>query len=65
MPELNLNAFQFLEYAAWAVSIVLGGWMLVDLIATDRAYSEDLLISSKEGELEDILGLGPPPGGRR
>jgi len=58
MQELNL--FQILEYAAWAISAFLGLYMLLDLIKTNRAYSEDVLISSKEGEIEDTLVIDPP-----
>lgn len=62
----NLNNFQILEYAAWAISGLLGLWMLVDLIRTDSKYSEDLLISSKEGEIDDALVIDPShQGGHR
>lgn len=60
MNELNLNAFQVLEYVAWGISALLGLWMLFDLIKTNSAYSEDLLTSSKEGEIEDVLVIDPP-----
>ncbi len=66
MSDLNLNMFQILEYAAWGISALLGLWMLVDLILTNRAYSEELLTSSKEGEIEDSLVIDPPhQGGHR
>lgn len=54
-----MHAFQILEYAAWAISILLGLWMLFDLIRTNRAYSEDLLLSSQEGDIEDDLIIDP------
>jgi hypothetical protein len=60
MNDFNPNAFEILEYAAWAISALLGGWMLFDLIRTNRAYSEDFLTSSKEGEIEDSLVIDPP-----
>jgi hypothetical protein len=61
-----MNNFQLLEYAAWGISAVLGLWMVFDLIMTDRAYSEELLTSSKEGEIEDALVIDPThQGGRR
>jgi hypothetical protein len=61
-----MNAFQMLEYAAWGISAVLGLWMLFDMITTDRAYSEELLTSSKEGEIDDALVIDPThQGGRR
>jgi hypothetical protein len=57
--ELNLDAFQVLEYVAWGISALLGLWMLFDLIRTNRSYSEELLISSKEGEIDDALVIDP------
>jgi hypothetical protein len=54
-----MNSFQLLEYAAWALSAILGLWMLFDMIKTNRAYNEDLLTSSKEGEIEDTLVIDP------
>jgi hypothetical protein len=61
-----MNNFQLLEYGAWGLSALLGLWMLIDLIRTDRAYSEDLLTSSQEGEIEDALVIDPThQGGHR
>ncbi|CAN1724262.1 conserved protein of unknown function [Hyphomicrobium sp. 1Nfss2.1] len=56
----NLNNFQLLEYAAWGISALLGLWMLTDMIRTNRAHSEETLLSSKEGEIEDSLVIDPP-----
>jgi hypothetical protein len=55
----DLNNFQLLEYAAWAISGVLMLWMLIDLIVTDRSYSEELLTSSREGEIDDDFVIDP------
>lgn len=61
-----MNSFQLLEYAAWALSAVLGLWMLFDMIKTNRTYDEDLLTSSKEGEIDDTLVIDPThQGGHR
>ena len=61
-----MNSFQLLEYAAWALSAILGLWMLFDMIKTNRAYDEDLLTSSKEGEIDDTLVIDPThQGGHR
>lgn len=61
-----MNNFQLLEYAAWGLSALLGLWMLIDLISTDRSYSEEMLTSSKEGEIEDSLVIDPThQGGHR
>lgn len=54
-----MNNFQLLEYAAWGLSALLGLWMLIDLIRTDRTYNEELLNSSQEGEIEDSLVIDP------
>jgi hypothetical protein len=60
MPDFNsLNNFQLLEYGAWGLSILLGLWMLFDTIRTNIAFSEDLLTSSREGEIEDALVIDP------
>ena len=62
----HLNNFQLLEYAAWGISAVLGLWMLFDMIRTNAKYSEELLTSSREGEIEDVLVIDPPhQGGHR
>jgi len=61
-----VNNFQLLEYAAWGLSALLGLWMLIDLIRTDRTYSEELLNSSQEGDIEDSLIIDPShQGGNR
>ncbi|MBA3448312.1 MAG: hypothetical protein H0T56_12025 [Pseudaminobacter sp.] len=41
-----------LSYVAWAISAVLAAWMLFDWFKTDSAYSEEMLTSSREGEIE-------------
>jgi hypothetical protein len=56
----NLNNFQLLEYAAWGVAALLGLWMLIDMILTNSRYREEVLLSSKEGEIEDALVIDPP-----
>jgi hypothetical protein len=61
-----MNNFQLLEYAAWGISALLGLYMLIDLIRTNRAYSEDVLTSSREGEIEEALVIDPDhQGGHR
>ena len=47
-----MDLWNYLEYAAWGLSALFGLHMLVDWITTDRSYSEDVLTSSREGELE-------------
>lgn len=61
-----MSAFQMLEYAAWGISALLGLWMLFDLIKTDSTYSEDILTSSREGDIDDALVIDPThQGGRK
>lgn len=61
-----MNTFELFEYAAWALSVAIGLWMLFDMIKTNRAYDEDLLTSSKEGEIDDTLVIDPThQGGHR
>jgi hypothetical protein len=60
-----MTTFQLLEYAAWAISILLGLWMLYDLFKINTAYSEDVLMSSREGEIEDELVIDPTHRGAR
>ncbi|MHC2796623.1 hypothetical protein ACVINZ_005635 [Mesorhizobium jarvisii] len=43
-----------LSYACWGISIVLALWMLYDWFKVDTTYSEDVLTSSREGELEAV-----------
>lgn len=56
----GMNAFELLEIAAWAISGLLGLSMLWDMLKTNRDYPEDVLISSREGEIEDALVIDPP-----
>lgn len=60
---MPLSAFDILEYAAWGVSALIGLWMLADMIRTNNAFSEDLLTSSREGEIEQSPLAGPPRAG--
>jgi len=61
MPDIStLNNYQLLKYGAWGLSFVFGLWMLLDMMKTNITYSEDLLISSREGEIEDALVIDPP-----
>lgn len=39
-------------YAAWIISALLGLFMLIEWYRIDSTYSEDVLTSSREGELE-------------
>ena len=47
-----MEAWQIIEYAAWALSALFAVLIVIDWIRTDTTYSEDVLTSSREGELE-------------
>lgn len=40
------------SYACWAASAVLALWMIADWYRVDTTFSEDVLTSSREGEIE-------------
>ena len=42
------------SYLCWAVSAVLAAWMLYDWYKIDTSYSEEVLTSSREGEIEAV-----------
>ena len=47
-----MSFWQYMEYAAWILSAVFGLYIVFDWFRTDTTYSEDVLTSSREGELE-------------
>ena len=47
-----MDMWNYLEYAAWGLSAVFGLIIILDWIKTDTSYSEEMLTSSREGELE-------------
>ena len=47
-----MEIWTYLEIAAWIVSGLLGAHMIYDWGHTDGRYSEEMLTSSSEGELE-------------
>jgi hypothetical protein len=47
-----MDTWDILEYAAWALSAMFGVLMLIDLIRIDTTYDNELLTSSREGEIE-------------
>ena len=54
------SLFKSLEYASWAISVGLGLLLLYDLYRTNTSYSEDVLMSSREGEIEDEMVIEEP-----
>jgi hypothetical protein len=49
-----MDLWNYLEYAAWGLSALLGLHMAYDWLTTDSSYSEDVLTSSREGEIEAL-----------
>jgi hypothetical protein len=47
-----MDIWNYLEYAAWALSALFGILIVADWIKTDSTYPEEVLTSSREGELE-------------
>lgn len=47
-----MDIWNYLEYAAWALSAVVAVIMLLDMFRIDTTYDNELLTSSREGELE-------------
>ena len=54
-----MNVFRLLEWASWIVSAGLALWLVTDLLRTNSRYSEETLMSSREGEIEDELVIDP------
>ena len=44
-----MNVWQILEYAAWAVSALILLWMVADAWKVGKQFSEEQLLSSREG----------------
>ncbi|WP_315927323.1 hypothetical protein [Mesorhizobium sp. SP-1A] len=47
-----MDIWNILEYAAWALSALFAVLMLTDLVRIDTTYDNELLTSSREGEIE-------------
>ena len=54
-----MNIFTIFEDISWALSFVLGAYLLYDLWKTNTSFSEAVLMSSREGEIEDELIIDP------
>lgn len=49
-----MDYWNYAEYGAWGLSALLGLLIVVDWLRTDATYSEDVLTSSREGEVEAV-----------
>lgn len=47
-----MSFWTILEYVAWALSAAFGLYIVIDWLRTDAAYPEEMLTSSREGEIE-------------
>ncbi len=47
-----MDIWNYMELAAWAFSAAFGLFIVFDWLKTDRTYPEDVLLSSREGEIE-------------
>jgi hypothetical protein len=47
-----MDFWNILEYLAWILSALFAIIMVYDLFRVDTTYSNDLLTSSREGEIE-------------
>ncbi len=47
-----MDIWTLAEYAAWGLSALFGLIIVTDWLRTDSTYSDDVLMSSQEGELE-------------
>lgn len=49
-----MSFWNYMEYGAWALSALFGLYIVIDWLRTDATYPEEVLTSSREGELEAI-----------
>jgi hypothetical protein len=49
---MGMTIWTFAEYAAWGLSAIFGLIIVTDWLRTDSTYSDEVLMSSQEGELE-------------
>ena len=47
-----MTIWEIAEYAAWGLSALFGLIIVTDWLRTVSSYSEEVLLSSQEGELE-------------
>ena len=47
-----MSFWNYMEYAAWALSVIFGLYIVIVWFKIESSYSEEALTSSREGELE-------------
>jgi len=50
-----MNIWQILEWIAWALSALMLLWMVADAWRVGKQFSEETLLSSKEG-VDELFG---------
>jgi hypothetical protein len=59
----------WINYATWAIAILLLIWLVIDAFRIETTYDAELLVSSVEGEIEkeilDHHAATPTAGGDR
>jgi len=50
-----MNVWSVLEWIAWALSALMLLWMVIDALKVGWQFSEETLLSSKEG-VDDLFG---------
>ncbi|MGH3345265.1 MAG: hypothetical protein ACRDPK_20840 [Carbonactinosporaceae bacterium] len=55
-----MTVVDVVELLAWALSAVIAGWLLTDLVRVSRRYDEDFLTNPVEGL--DLPGADAPSG---
>lgn len=50
-----MSIWTYLEYGAWALSAAFGLYIVLDWLKTDASHDEEVLTSSREGELEAMV----------
>jgi hypothetical protein len=54
-----MSVWTWLEYGAWAVSVILAAWMVVDTIRVKSAFEDPLLPSPRDGgDIDEHHGSG-------
>lgn len=47
-----MDIWTIAEYLAWGLSAGFGLYIVMDWVRTDSTYGDDVLMSSREGEIE-------------
>lgn len=49
-----MSFWNYMEYAAWILSAIIGLYIVIDWFRIDSTYSDEVLTSSREGEIEAV-----------